>query len=172
MKKVFIPFFAICLALVLSFAGNRSEAAPVKAPAFAATTVDGRPFASSALKGKAYIVNFFATWCPPCRAEIPEMVALQKAYAAKGFTFVGVAVNSSAADVRELMRSNGINYPVVMGTPALSSAFGRYVQGGFSGIPTSFVVNSSGELTGVIVGARSKAEFERIIIAALGRKPF
>lgn len=147
-----------------------ASAVPVKAPAFTAVTVDGKPFTTASLKGKAYIVNFFATWCPPCRSEIPDMVAVQKVWAAKGFTFIGIAVNETEPAVKGFMKSNGINYPVIMATPALVQSFNRYVEGGISGIPTTFVVDISGNLTGVIVGPRSKETFEQIISTSLSNK--
>jgi thiol-disulfide isomerase/thioredoxin len=168
------PLSGFLLALMLVTASvtlsTPASAAPVKAPAFTAVTIDGQPFSTASLKGKAYIVNFFATWCPPCRSEIPDMVAVQKAWSAKGFTFVGIAVNETVPAVKGFMKSNGINYPVIMATPALVQSFNRYVEGGISGIPTTFVIDASGNLTGVIVGPRSKEAFEQIIGASLAKK--
>jgi peroxiredoxin len=137
------------------------------APAFSATGIDGKTVSSRQLAGKAYIVNFFASWCPPCRAEIPDMVALQKAYKVKGFTFIGVAMSDEENTVRSFMKSSGINYPVLMGNQQIVSSFGRYVEGGMRSIPTTFVVNRSGQITQVISGARGKAVFEKIILDAL-----
>lgn len=148
----------------------RAVVASVKAPAFSAVTIDGKAVSSADLKGKAYIVNFFATWCPPCRAEIPDMVAVQKAWASRGFTFIGIAVNETEPSVRSFMKSNGITYPVVMATPALVATYNRYVNGGISGIPTSLIVDASGNLTGVIVGPRDRAAFEQIIGNAVTKK--
>ncbi|MBN1929069.1 MAG: TlpA family protein disulfide reductase [Chlorobiaceae bacterium] len=173
--KRFTPLFsAFCLALVLfavqcTFSGT-ARAAAVPAPSFSGKTVDGKPFSSSSLKGKAYIVNFFATWCPPCRAEIPDMVKVQKKYAAKGFTFVGVAVNETAPKVKGFMTKNGIDWPVIMANDELIRTFNSYVAGGISGIPTSFVVDSSGNMLGVIVGPRSQEQFEEIVNTALRKR--
>jgi thiol-disulfide isomerase/thioredoxin len=174
MKKITSSLAVVCLAIILFtanlMASGDAMAATRPAPAFSGVTIDGKPFSSSSLKGKAYIVNFFATWCPPCRAEIPDMVAIQKAYAAKGFTFIGIAVNETEPSVKSFIRSNGITYPVLMATPALVGAFNKYADGGITGIPTSFVVDSSGNLTATMVGPRSKEMFEQIINSAISRK--
>lgn len=174
MKRI-TSSFAVFMAALMVFAASftfsgQADAAPLPAPSFSGVTVDGKPFSSASLKGKAYIVNFFATWCPPCRSEIPDMVAAQKAWEAKGFTFVGIAVNEQVPNVKNFMKQNGMTYPVLMATPALIRAFNGYIDGGITGIPTTFVVDASGRLTGVIVGPRSKAEFEQIIRTALSSK--
>lgn len=174
MKRVTSRFAAIMAALMV-FAASltisaQASAAPPPAPAFSGVTVDGKPFSSSSLKGKAYIVNFFATWCPPCRAEIPDMVQVQRTWQSKGFTFVGIAVNEKVPNVKNFMRQNGMTWPVMMATPELIRAFNGYIDGGITGIPTTFVVDASGRVTGVIVGPRSKAEFDQIVRTALGAK--
>ncbi len=161
-------FFFCCVAGVLS-EPSPTAASPL-APDFAARSLDGKTVASAQFAGKVYIVNFFASWCPPCRAEIPDMVSLQQQYGRKGFTFVGVAVNETDPAIRSFISSNKITYPVVMADDKIVSAFGRYVTGGLSAIPTSFVVNSSGRITQVITGGRSRAVFEKIIVEAL-KKP-
>ena len=148
------------------FAAPQSVALPL-APGFNAVSLDGKPVASTQLAGKVYIVNFFASWCPPCRSEIPDMVILQNTYGRRGFTFIGVAVNETEPAIRAFISRNRINYPVVMVNEQLISAFSKYVAGGIRAIPTSFVVNSSGRITQVITGPRSKAAFEKIITDAL-----
>ncbi len=153
----------------LSFQPSPSAALPL-APPFAARTLDGKAVGSAQLAGKAYIVNFFASWCPPCRSEIPDMVLLQKKYESKGFTFIGVAVNENVTDMRAFITKNQIGYPVFMSDDKIVSAFSRYVAGGLTGIPTSFVVNTSGRITLIITGGRSKEAFEKIIVDAL-KKP-
>jgi thiol-disulfide isomerase/thioredoxin len=161
--------------LLLAGAGNRAFAAPVAslnspAPVFSAVAIDGKAVGSARLAGKVYIVNFFASWCPPCRSEIPDMVALQNKYSANGFTFIGVAVNETVPTIKSFIADNRISYPVVMANDQLTNYYGRFVDGGLQAIPTSFVVSSSGRIIQVITGAKSKAEFEKIILAAL-RKP-
>jgi len=158
-----------CGAVGALFEASPAVALPL-APGFAARSLDGKAVESTQFVGNVYIVNFFASWCPPCRAEIPDMVALQQQYGRKGFTFIGVAVNETEPAIRDFIIKNKISYPVVMADDKIVSAFSRYVSGGFNAIPTSFVVNSSGRMTQVITGGRSKEVFEKIIVDAL-KKP-
>ncbi|MEI7787976.1 MAG: TlpA disulfide reductase family protein [Chlorobiaceae bacterium] len=143
-----------------------SAETPPPVPAFSVVSLDGKTVGSANLTGTTYIVNFFASWCPPCRSEIPDMVVLQNQYGRKGFTFIGVAVNETEPTIREFIKKNKINYPVVMANEQIVNAFSRYVDGGIRAIPTSFVVNSSGKISQVITGARSKEVFEKIILDA------
>ncbi|EAT58598.1 Alkyl hydroperoxide reductase/ Thiol specific antioxidant/ Mal allergen [Chlorobium ferrooxidans DSM 13031] len=179
LKSGISKFFNTALFCLLLLAGTDGDAfavAPVAAlntpaPAFSAVTLDGKAIGSAQLAGKAYIVNFFASWCPPCRAEIPDMVALQNQYSRNGFTFIGIAVNETAPTIKSFITGNRISYPVVMSDDQLLGSFGRFVPDGqIKAIPTSFVVNASGRVTQVITGGKSKAEFEKIILAAL-KKP-
>ena len=98
------------------------------------------------------------------------MVSLQQQYGRKGFTFIGVAVNETEPAMRAFILKNKISYPVVMADDKIVSAFSRYVSGGLNAIPTSFVINSSGRMTQVITGGRSRVVFEKIIVDAL-KKP-
>jgi thiol-disulfide isomerase/thioredoxin len=169
LKKRMISVLLLCVVAVSLFASRQAVALPL-APRFAAVSLDGKSVASNQLVGKVYIVNFFASWCPPCRSEIPDMVALQSRYGRQGFTFIGVAVNETEPAIRAFKTKYGINYPVVMVNEQLINSYSRYVAGGISAIPTSFVVNSSGQISQVITGARSKEAFEKIITDAL-KKP-
>ncbi|HCD35695.1 MAG TPA: redoxin [Chlorobium sp.] len=161
------------LLIVSLYSPTLSAASPaassLKVPAFSATALDGRTVSSANLAGKTYIVNFFASWCPPCRAEIPDMVELQKAYTSKGFTFVGIAVSDSEPSIRDFVRRSGISYPVVVDNGSVASAFSPLVSGGLRSIPTSFVVNASGRVTHVFAGARSREAFKVMIDEALGK---
>lgn len=165
-----IPIFALgFLFLGVSLAykpqGDSSPAAetPLEsalAPAFTLETTDGKKVSLSDFKGKGVIVNFWATWCPPCRAEIPAMIELQKEYADK-FSFIGIAVNDKPEKVAAFVKEKGVNYPVVMGNEKVASDYGKFVEGGqIRGIPTSFIINRKGEIIGSFIGARDKDAFE------------
>jgi len=173
MRTMVMKTAAAALMLMLCASASLSAALPARtypsAPAFSAVSLDGKQTGTATLAGKAYIINFFASWCPPCRGEVPDMVALQNLYAQKGFTFIGVAVSDSESNIRDFARQNRISYPVVMGQDAMIRAFSSYIDGGITGIPTSFVVNSSGKITGVIVGPRSREDFEKLILQAIGK---
>lgn len=132
-----------------------------QAPLFSVQTTDGKTLSLSDLKGKGVIVNFWATWCPPCRAEIPEMIALQKEYGEQ-FTFIGVAINDQEDRVKAFVAQKGLNYPVAMDN-GLSAIYGKLIQGGLKSIPTSFAIDKNGNIVDVIVGMADKAKFEAMI---------
>ncbi len=137
------------------------------APDFSLTTIEGKAVTMSDFKGKGIILNFWATWCPPCRAEIPDMIELQTEYEKKNFTFIGVAVGDKAENVKAYAKKEGINYPLAMGTPEITRDYGQFIDGGIRGIPTSFIINAKGEVLGHFVGARSKEIFEEAILQSL-----
>ncbi len=132
-----------------------------QAPLFSIQTLDGKTLSLSDLKGKGVIVNFWATWCPPCRAEIPHMIDLQKEYEGR-FTFIGVAINDQEEKVNAYVLQKGINYPVAMDN-GLSTLYGKLIQGGLTSVPTSFVIDKNGNVIEVIVGMADKATFASAI---------
>jgi thiol-disulfide isomerase/thioredoxin len=118
--------------------------------------VDGRRAKSSDFAGKVVILDFWATWCGPCRMEIPGFIELQKQYADKGLVVVGVSLDQDGASVvKSFMDKVGINYPVVLGDETIVNSFG-----GVEGIPTTFIIDRSGQIVGKHVGYAAKAEFE------------
>lgn len=119
------------------------QAHGVSMPTFHLESVtDGKKVASGSFKDKVVLVTFWATWCPPCRMEIPGLIALQKKYGDKGFTVLGLTVDQGPREmVHKFMRKENINYPVLRATPELGRAFGGVV-----GIPTSFLVDRKGEV--------------------------
>jgi peroxiredoxin len=141
-----------------------------QAPDFTLTTTDGKTLRLSDYKGKGVIVNFWATWCPPCRAEIPDMVELQKEYESKGFSFIGIAVGDDEEKVKAFVAAQKVNYPVAIGTRELAMSYGKFTQeGAIRGIPTSFVINGKGEIVEYFVGARNKAAFAEAIKKAIAK---
>lgn len=94
-------------------------------------------------KNKAVLLNFWATWCPPCREEIPDLIKLQSDYGAKGFTVIGVDVGESPSKVSAFINKMGINYPI-----ALDRDQEVVAQYGIVGIPTSYLVSSDGRIIG------------------------
>ncbi|MGQ9806582.1 MAG: TlpA family protein disulfide reductase [Chlorobiales bacterium] len=136
-----------------------------QAPLFTIQTIDGKTLSLSDLRGKGVIVNFWATWCPPCRAEIPEMIKLQNKYGNQ-FTFIGIAINDQEEKVNAFVSQKGINYPVAMDN-GLSSLYGKLIQGGLESVPTSFVIDKHGKILDVMVGMADKAKFERAIQSAI-----
>lgn len=129
--------------MLLTFALVSTAGAAVKMPAFALpSAVDGKVVKSSSFRGKAMLVTFFATWCPPCRQEIPTLKKLQEEYGDKGFSVIGLSVDEGGPRVvAKLVQKEAINYPVLMADRATANDFG-----GIAGIPTSFLVNRKGNV--------------------------
>jgi thiol-disulfide isomerase/thioredoxin len=133
--------------------GVQSSAADLKkaAPDWQLSDVDGKPVKLSDFKGKVVILDFWATWCPPCRTEIPSFVAFQKKYEDKSFTVIGVSLDERGPSVvKSFMRSFGMNYPVVMGTPKIVLDYG-----GITAIPTTFVIDRQGNSDALKSGNRN-----------------
>src|ERR1041385_5262901 len=163
---------AVAAAEILSLQSSTSSkpsAAMVgkPAPVWEAKDVHGTTFRSSDVKGKVALVNFWATWCPPCRAEIPSLIELQKQYGPEGLAIVGISLDEEGAAVVEpFMKKVGINYPVVIGTPALDQAFG-----GVEGIPTVFLIGRDGKIAYHHEGLAEKSALEQEIKSLLTQPP-
>jgi thiol-disulfide isomerase/thioredoxin len=126
-------------------------------PPFTAPDLDGKPVSLAALRGKVVIVNFWATWCPPCREEIPDLIALQSKYKDQ-VQVIGVAQDSgSVEDVRTFAAKHGMNYPTVLSTPEIEKLFP-----GIYALPTSFILDREGHLAqkhiGQLIAARTESE--------------
>jgi len=132
------------------------------APDFALkSATNGKTLKLSDYKGKVRIVDFWATWCPPCRGEIPHFVDLQKKYAKQGLQVIGICVDQDGPSVvSKFMADNHINYPVAMADDAITGAYG-----GIRGIPTTFVVDRDGNIVKKYVGSTDEATFESDIKA-------
>jgi len=121
------------------------ERAPI--PPFSAPDLDGKPISIADFRGKVVLVNFWATWCPPCREEIPDLIALQKKYK-DTLQIIGVSQDSgSVDDVRRFAAAMGMNYPIVMTTPEIEKLFP-----GIYALPTTFLVDKDGRVAQKHVG--------------------
>jgi thiol-disulfide isomerase/thioredoxin len=148
--------------------GNRVAMLPKlgPAPAWRLQDLAGKLVTSEQFKGKVVVVDFWATWCPPCRAEIPGYTQLQKKYGNDGLVIVGVSLDQAGPDVvKAFADKNGINYPLVMGDESIVGAFG-----GVEGIPTTFLIDRSGQIRDRKDGMEETAEYEKKIAAVIGEK--
>jgi thiol-disulfide isomerase/thioredoxin len=135
---------------------------PDPAPDFKLTALDGKPLTLAALQGKVVLLNFWATWCGPCRAEIPDLVALQERYNGR-LQILGLNVDDEEADIKLYVQETGINYPV-----AMTSNDVRIQFGGIPALPTSFVLDTEGRVVQKHVGLWNPAVYETEIRALLG----
>jgi thiol-disulfide isomerase/thioredoxin len=120
---------------------------PAAAPAFIARDLDGREVSTASLRGKVVLINFWATWCPPCRAEIPDLVALQEKYKDR-LQIIGISEDEVApAVVKRFAVEHKMNYPIVMTSPELERMFP-----GVSALPTSFIVDRQSRVVQKHVG--------------------
>jgi thiol-disulfide isomerase/thioredoxin len=134
----------------------------VKAAAWELKDLDGNLVKSSDFDGKVVILDFWATWCPPCKAEIPGFIELQKKYRDRGLVVVGVSIDEEGPSVvKQFMTKFGMNYPVVIGDLRLMKDFGARV------VPTTFVIDRSGNVVAKHVGFTSRETFESEIAPLL-----
>ncbi len=145
----------LLLALTLAAAGSAQQ----KAPNFKVQAADGSTIELAKLKGKVVVLNYWATWCGPCRMEIPGFVDVYKQYKARGLEIVGVSLDREGWKVvKPYIQKANINYPVVVADENLESAYGQ-----IDAIPTTFVVDKKGNLVDKHVGYMSKADFEQLV---------
>jgi len=137
---------------------------PAPAPVFTARDLDGREVSSASVRGKVLLVNFWATWCPPCRAEIPDLVRLQEKYRDR-LQIIGISEDESAPEVvKRFAADHKMNYPIVMTSPEIEKMFP-----GISALPTSFLIDRDSRVVQKHVGmltART-TEYELRALAGL-----
>jgi peroxiredoxin len=136
------------------------------APDFSLESVDGKTVRLSDLRGKAVLLNFWATWCGPCKIEMPWFVELQNQYASQGLQIVGVAMDdASKEDIAKFAKDMGVNYPILIGKEAVGDQYG-----GVPALPESFIIGRDGKIVDKILGLRGKAEIEDSIKKALNTR--
>jgi thiol-disulfide isomerase/thioredoxin len=146
-------------ALTLRFFKN-----PAAVADFTLTDLDGRPISSSSFRGKVTLINFWATWCGPCRAEIPDLVALQTKYRDQ-LQIIGISEDEVGPDVVKRFASQfNVNYPVAMVTPDVEKKFGTVVA-----LPTSYILDRDARIVQKHVGMlhRDVTEAETRALAGL-----
>lgn len=121
--------------------------------------LNGKSVTLSDYKGKVMIIDFWATWCPPCRKEIPGLIALYDAYKAKGLVVLGISMDDSTSDIKKFARKIGMNYPILIGKghDDLEPAFGPLP------LPNTFVISRDGRICFKHEGLTEKEELEKEI---------
>jgi peroxiredoxin len=162
-------FGTLVLLLVWGCAGKEEDdrgESRHRAPRFALKDLKGNTLRLENLRGKVVLLNFFATWCGPCRQEIPELVKLYERFRGKGLEIVGISLDMEGAAVLDpFIRQYMIAYPIVLGTRQTVVDFG-----GVRGIPTSFLIDSEGIIVEHYVGWRPAPVIEAAVVKALDSK--
>ena len=133
------------------------------APDFTLEKLDGGSIKLSDLRGKAVLLNFWATWCGPCKIETPWLVEMQKEYGSQGLQVIGIAMDDSGKDeIARFAKDMGVNYPVLLGKEAVGDEYG-----GVPALPESFFIGRDGKIVDRIIGLKGRSEIEDSIKKAL-----
>jgi thiol-disulfide isomerase/thioredoxin len=172
-----VLFFIAVVVAAMLYAGvrmsrhNRADS-PTKgqlmgnlAPDFELPALDGKNLKLSDLRGKAVLLNFWATYCGPCKIEMPWFVELQKEYGPQGFQIVGVAMDdASTEDIAKFAKEMGVNYPILIGKDSVATSYG-----GVSVLPTTFFLDRDGRLIAREFGLQSRSVFVDHIKSAMSQ---
>lgn len=161
--RLFAKASVLLLSLVLLGACAGPLGIASAAPELNLRDMNGKEVKLSDYKGKVIILDFFATWCPPCKEEIPDFIALQKQYGDQGFVMIGVSL-SRASEVKPFAESFGINYIVLIADNNATTAYGP-----IRSIPTTFVIDKGFKIAKKYIGFRPKEVFEADIKELLAK---
>jgi thiol-disulfide isomerase/thioredoxin len=177
---VVIIVVAMVVSLMLVFGLNKVRKSPKPgsgavqtagglAPDFTLQSLDGSSIRLSDYRGKGVLLNFWATWCGPCKIEMPWFVELQKQYGPQGLQIVGVAMDdASTKDIAAFAKDMGVNYPVLIGKESVGDAYG-----GVQFLPESFYIDRNGKIVDKAFGLKGKGEIEddikKILSSTAGR---
>jgi thiol-disulfide isomerase/thioredoxin len=176
-RNPLILFFVAAIVAAMLFAGvraarkNRADGAPGGqlmgrvAPDFELPSLDGKNIKLSDLRGKAVLLNFWATYCGPCKIEMPWFVELQKEYGPQGFQIVGVAMDdASTEEIAKFAKAMNVNYPILLGKESVGESYG-----GVNVLPTTFFLDRDGKLIAREFGLQSRSVFVDHIKKSMSR---
>ncbi|MBL7071838.1 MAG: TlpA family protein disulfide reductase [Candidatus Omnitrophica bacterium] len=156
MKARNLLFLLLAGIILIVGCSSPVESADKKASDFSLENINNKTERLSDHQNKVIILNFFATWCPPCKSEIPDFIELMDEYGDDGFVIIGVSLDRGGVDeVKAFAEKYKINYPLLMDDGQVSNTYGP-VQS----IPTTFIIDKDGVITEKIIGARKKDYFE------------
>jgi len=136
------------------------------APDFTLNNASGRPIRLSDSRGKVVLLNFWATWCPPCKTEIPWFMDFQRTYGSRGFTVLGVSLDEDGwTSVKPYIEEKQVNYNVMIGSRDVTRLYG-----GLDSVPTTLIVDPSGRMAAIHVGISARSEYEADIQAVLNER--
>ncbi len=176
-RNPLVLFFVAAVVAAMLFAGvhiarHNAANAPAKgqlmgnvAPDFELPTLEGKNLKLSDLRGKAVLLNFWATYCGPCKVEMPWFVELQKEYGPQGFQIIGVAMDdASTEEIAKFAKDMGINYPILLGKESVGQSYG-----GVGVLPTTFFLDRDGKVIAREFGLQSRSVFVDHIKKALSQ---
>ncbi|HSA95640.1 MAG TPA: TlpA disulfide reductase family protein [Acidobacteriota bacterium] len=142
-------YAAVAIAAALIFAAAAVACTPAQqasestpAPEFTITDLQGKTLSLADYKGKVLVLNFWATWCPPCRREIPDFIEAYREFRDQGLEIIGVSVDETTAEaLLDWTKRTGINYPIALATPEIERAYGP-----IQSIPTTFIIDRAGRI--------------------------
>lgn len=135
------------------------------APDFKLPQLDGQLLTLSSYRGRVVLLDFWATWCMPCREEIPHFVELQDKYRAQGLQIIGVSMDDSSDPVRPFAEQFHMNYPIVMGNANIGEEYD-----GVLGLPIAFLIDRDGRIVKKHIGATAAAVFDNEIQSLLAKR--
>jgi thiol-disulfide isomerase/thioredoxin len=164
---VAVAALAIVFAALLFFtrhnrasrAGTWKQGQALLAPDFTLPQLDGQALHLSAYRGKVVLLDFWATWCVPCREEIPHFIRLQDKYRAEGLQIIGVSMDDGPEPVRSFSQEFHVNYPVVMGNAKIGELYG-----GILGLPIAFLLDPDGRVYAKHIGAIKPEIIEKEVV--------
>ena len=136
------------------------------APSFELENLDGKIVRLADYRGKAVLLNFWATWCAPCKTEMPWLMQFQKKYGPQGLQVVGIAMDEDPEHVRTFVKKFGVTYINLLGTQKVGRLYG-----GPMGLPATFFIDSNGQITDQATGALSRSQIEAEIKLVLANAP-
>jgi peroxiredoxin len=158
MKRIIYLVVILMMTMLMMATMTQGQSAQ-KAPALSLRDIQGRSLRLSDYKGKVVLLNFWATWCPPCRAEMPDLVKVQREYKSRGLQVIGITYPpETAREVRQFTRKLRINYPVALGTKETKSLFDQSET-----LPLTIVIDREGKIRDRIEGILLSEEFEQKI---------
>ncbi|MEW5975166.1 MAG: TlpA disulfide reductase family protein [Acidobacteriota bacterium] len=166
MKTDRLPLVAGLVVLVLSLShsgcsisSDSASSSSPSVPQFTLNNLDGKSVSMKDFGNKVVLIDFWATWCGPCREEIPDLNNLYSEYKSKGFEVIGISMDTEGTDVvKDFVREFRVDYSIVMGDETVAQEFG-----GILGLPTKFIVDRNGKIVKRLIGLRPPEEIEQAI---------